>query len=78
MVRHHNRPGVLAHILGQISHAGINVEEMENVIFSDAKAACAKIRLDDEPTPAVLDAIKSGCADVLALSLLAFEGVTPG
>jgi D-3-phosphoglycerate dehydrogenase len=73
VVRHHNRPGVLAHILGQISHAGINVEEMENVIFSDAKAACAKIRLDDEPAPAVLDAIKSGCADVLALSLLAIE-----
>ena len=74
VVRHHNRPGVLAHILGEISHAGINVEEMENVIFSDAKAACAKIRLDDEPSEAVLGRIKSGSKDVLALSLLAIEG----
>ncbi len=32
VVRHRNRPGVLAHTLHVISHAGVNVEEMENVI----------------------------------------------
>lgn len=55
-------------ILGEISHAGINVEEMENVIFADAQAACAKIRLDDEPSPEVTQRIMDGCEHILALS----------
>lgn len=70
IVRHRNRPGVLAHILGEISHAGINVEEMENVIFADAQAACAKIRLDNEPSPEVTQCIKDGCEHILAWSLM--------
>jgi D-3-phosphoglycerate dehydrogenase len=69
VVRHANKPGVLSHVLGLISHAGINVEEMENVIFSDAKAACARIRLDDAPAADVLGKIESG-QHVLAVSLL--------
>ena len=54
----------------EISHAGINVEEMENVIFSDALAACAKIRLDEPPEQKVLDRIQKGSENVLAVSLL--------
>lgn len=74
VVRHRNRPGVLAHVLGEISHAGINVEEMENVIFSEAQAACARIRLDEAPPPPVLDRIRGGNPHVLAVSLLALPG----
>ena len=70
VVRHRNRPGVLAHVLGEIGHARINVEEMENVIFSDAHAACAKIRLDDAPPDSVLARIRDGNENVLAVSLL--------
>ncbi|RME40837.1 MAG: hydroxyacid dehydrogenase [Planctomycetota bacterium] len=53
IVRHLNRPGVLAHTLNAVSHAGINVEEMENVICAGAESACAQIKLDgplDEET----------------------------
>ena len=49
-VRHRNLPGVLAHVFESISHVGVNVEEMENVIYEGAKAACARIQLDDQPT----------------------------
>ncbi len=49
-VRHRNLPGVLAHVFESISHAGVNVEEMENVIYEGAKAACARIQLDDQPS----------------------------
>jgi len=70
VVRHRNRPGVLAHVLGELSHARINVEEMENVIFSNAQAACARIRLDDAPPATALDRIRSGNEDVLSVSLL--------
>ncbi len=47
-VRHKNRPGVLAHIFDVIDEAEINVEEMENIIYDGAEAACARIQLDDE------------------------------
>jgi D-3-phosphoglycerate dehydrogenase / 2-oxoglutarate reductase len=48
-VRHLNRPGVLAHVFYTLGQAGINVEEMENVIYEGAKAACARIQLDSMP-----------------------------
>lgn len=70
VVRHLNRPGVLAHVLGEIGRASINVEEMENLIFAEAKAACARIKLDDAPPPAVLERIRAGCEHILALSIM--------
>ncbi len=48
-VRHLNKPGVLAHVFYTLGQAGINVEEMENIIYDEAKAACARIQLDDMP-----------------------------
>lgn len=57
-VRHRNLPGVLAHVFESISHAGVNVEEMENVIYEGAKAACARIQLDDQPTPEQIATIR--------------------
>ncbi|MCX5662556.1 MAG: NAD(P)-binding domain-containing protein [Planctomycetota bacterium] len=70
VVRHRNRPGVLAHVLGVIGQAKINVEEMENVIFSDAHAACARIRLDEAPSAEVLERIRVGNENILAIGLV--------
>ena len=58
-VRHHDRVGVLANVLGLISEANINVEECENIIFSGASSACAKIRLGTEPTHELLEKVKT-------------------
>ena len=44
-VRHLNLPGVLAHVFEVIGNAKINVEEMQNVIYDGAEAACARIEL---------------------------------
>ena len=49
-VRHRNLPGVLAHVFESIGRAGVNVEEMENIIYEGARAACARIQLDVQPT----------------------------
>jgi D-3-phosphoglycerate dehydrogenase len=45
-VRHLNRPGVLAHIFSTLRTSGLNIEEMENVIFEGGTAACARIQVD--------------------------------
>ena len=46
VVRHLDRPGVLASVLDLISAARINVQEMENIVFDGAQAAVARIHLE--------------------------------
>ena len=56
-VRHLNRPGVLSHVFERIGQSGINVEEMENVIFDGGEAACARIQLSKPMDTEGIDAI---------------------
>lgn len=44
-IRHLNKPGVLAHVFEVLGRCGVNVEEMENVIYDEAVAACARIQI---------------------------------
>lgn len=67
-VRHLNRPGVLAHVFYTLGQGGINVEEMENIIYDGTKAACARIQLDQTPSPEHLRAISTN-ENVLSVSL---------
>ncbi len=69
VVRHQNQPGVLAHVIGRISEANVNIEEMENVIFRGNKGACAKIRLGESLSQEIIAAITDGSAGVLSVEL---------
>lgn len=71
VVRHRDRPGVLAHIFEHLRGGNLNVQETENIVFEGAEAAVARINLDQEPAPALLDEIRGGNADVLDLQLIA-------
>ena len=68
-VRHRDKVGVLAAVLDEIRKAEWNVQEMENLIFAGAKAACARIRFDGQPHDEVVARIEDH-PDVLAVSLL--------
>jgi D-3-phosphoglycerate dehydrogenase len=70
VVRHYDHVGVLAFVMDQIRRAGINIEEVQNVIFDGAAAACCRIQLDTEPDADFLAALKAGNADILGLELL--------
>jgi D-3-phosphoglycerate dehydrogenase len=70
VVRHRDRPGVLAHVFDQLRAASINVQETENVIFAGAEAAVARINLDGRPSEAVLALITSGNEHVLSVQLV--------
>lgn len=69
VVRHIDRPGILAHTLDVISRAGINVQEMENIVFDGAEAAIARIHVEGTVEPSLLDAIKAHEA-VIDVSLI--------
>ncbi len=69
-VRHYDRPGVLASVLGAISNARINVQEMENTIFEGAEAAIAQIHLEKEPSAEMLEELKNSNRDILELNVI--------
>jgi D-3-phosphoglycerate dehydrogenase len=73
VVRHHDRPGVLAQVLEAIKAEHINVQEMENIVFEGAEAAVARINLDKAPSQATLDRVSAGNADVIELDLLTLQ-----
>jgi D-3-phosphoglycerate dehydrogenase len=70
VVRHRDRPGVLAHVFSHLRQANLNVQETENIVFEGAEAAVARINLDGEPPSPLCDTIKRGNADVLDLHLV--------
>ena len=72
-VRHLDKVGVLAAVLDEVRKANWNVQEMENLVFAGAKAACARIRFNGVPSDAVVARI-NGHQDVLAASLIPLPG----
>jgi D-3-phosphoglycerate dehydrogenase len=72
-VRHHNRPGVLAHVFRVLYEGGINVEEVENVAYHGAQTASARIHIAPRPSDAVLAEIRDGNAEIIGVDLTAIE-----
>jgi D-3-phosphoglycerate dehydrogenase len=70
VVRHFDRVGVLAEVFDRIKAAGINAQETENVVFDGAKAAVARIHLNQAPSEEVLRDIQSSTPDILDVTLL--------
>ncbi len=70
VVTHRDRVGALAGVLDKLRGAGINVEEMENMVFQGAVTASARIQLSKAPPKKVLDSITFDSPDVISVSLL--------
>jgi D-3-phosphoglycerate dehydrogenase len=70
VVRHRDRPGVLAHVFDHLRAWNLNVQETENVIFEGAEAAVARINLDGEPPADLLRAIERGGKEILSLQVV--------
>ena len=70
VIRHRDRPGVLAHVFEHLRQADINAQETENIVFEGAEAAIARINVDRAPTQAQLDAIAPGNEHILSVQLV--------
>jgi len=70
VVRHRDRPGVLASVLDRIRAESINVQEMENVIFEGSEAAVARINLEGALDAGALQRLKADNEDIIELSLI--------
>ena len=67
VVRHRDRPGVLAHVFDHLRAGNLNVQETENVVFEGAKAAVARINLDGAPPAELLETMARGNHDIFSL-----------
>ncbi len=73
VVRHQDRVGVLAFVMDHIRRAGLNIEEVENVVFEGALAASCRIQLGGEPPAPLLATIQAGNPDIIGLDLLQID-----
>ncbi len=71
VVRHKDKPGVLAGVFAELGRGGINAQETENIVFEGAAAAIARINVDHAPADAQLDAIRRADANIISLQLVA-------
>lgn len=70
VVRHRDRPGVLAHVFHHLRQDNLNVQETENIVFEGARAAVARINLDGEPSASLRERIRNENADILDLQVV--------
>lgn len=71
VVRHKDRPGVLAGVFKVLGQDGINAQETENIVFEGAHAAVARINVDHAPTAEQLDEISHADANIISVALVA-------
>lgn len=57
VVKHYDKPGVLAGVLDVIRSGSINIEEIENIIFEGGIAACCTMKLQNAATADMLKKI---------------------
>ncbi|HEV8245933.1 MAG TPA: NAD(P)-dependent oxidoreductase, partial [Polyangiaceae bacterium] len=50
VVRHVDKVGALANVLGVLKRHGIHINELDNTVFDGGRAACAKIRIESRPS----------------------------
>ncbi|MCH9648581.1 MAG: hydroxyacid dehydrogenase [Deltaproteobacteria bacterium] len=67
-IRHFNRVGVLATVLDALKKEDINIQEMENTIFQEGRAAFASLLLDRGPSDLLLKNLRAH-EDILQIRL---------
>ena len=61
---------MLANVLNELKSDGINIEEVENVIFEGEKTACCTIRLDSKPSDGAIAKIGGRPSEVINATLI--------
>ncbi|WP_234568102.1 NAD(P)-dependent oxidoreductase [Rhodohalobacter sp. 614A] len=70
VVRHYDKPGVIANVMSEIRKAKINAQELTNVIFEGKQTACCTIQLDAEPSSEIMKNIRTRQNEVISATLI--------
>lgn len=69
IVKHYDRPGVLASVFNILREGKINIEEVENVIFDGGQVASCTMKLNKKATAAMMELIRCN-ENVINVSLV--------
>jgi D-3-phosphoglycerate dehydrogenase / 2-oxoglutarate reductase len=70
VVRHYDKPGVIANVMSELKGANINAQELTNVIFEGKKTACCTIQVDMEPSDKIMKSIRTRQDEVISATLI--------
>ncbi len=70
VVRHYDKPGVLANVFNDLKSAEINIQEVENLIFEGTETACCTLKLDAKPMANTLASISARADEVIQVQLV--------
>lgn len=70
VVRHFDKPGVIANVMNELKQANINAQELTNVIFEGKQTACCTIQVDAEPSDEIMKSIRTRQDEVISASLI--------
>ncbi|TVQ03102.1 MAG: hypothetical protein EA359_10360 [Balneolaceae bacterium] len=73
VVRHYDKPGVIANVMSELKEAQINAQELTNVIFDGMKTACCTIQLDMKPSEEIMESIRTRQDEVISATLIALK-----
>jgi D-3-phosphoglycerate dehydrogenase len=59
VVKHYDKPGVLASVMDTLKLGSINIEEVENIIFDGGLVACCTMKLKSAATAEMLEVIRN-------------------
>ncbi len=59
VVRHYNRVGVLASVFDKLREEGINIEDMQNLIFASGETASCSLAIDKTPSANIIEGLSS-------------------
>lgn len=71
VVRHFDKPGVIANVMSELKQAKINAQELSNVIFDGQKTACCTIQIDTKPSDEIMKSIRTRQDEVISATLIA-------
>ncbi|MFA6456136.1 MAG: 3-phosphoglycerate dehydrogenase family protein [Bacteroidota bacterium] len=71
VVRHYDKPGVLANVFDDLKSAQINIQEVENLIFEGSQTACCTLKLDAKPPESTVASIAARTDEVIQAQLVA-------
>lgn len=70
VVRHFDKPGVIANVMSELKQAKINAQELTNVIFDGKKTACCTIQIDTKPSNEIMNSIRTRNDEVISATLI--------
>lgn len=70
VIRHFDKPGVLANVFNSLKTESINIQEVENLIFEGSDTAVCSLKLESKPSEYTLDSIRARAQEVIQVQLV--------